>query len=154
MKELIVGTPAFEHGGLIPIENTGYGSDISPELNLENIDQQTISIAIIMDDLDHPIKRGYNHWVIWNIPVVHTIPANIPHGGTVESLSGAIQGNAFGKHRYRGPKPPFSWSHRYQFNVYTLDRLLDIPTASKKRDLLKAMEGHVLQHAVLIGHYR
>ena len=35
MKELIVTTPAFEHEGLIPIEYTGYGADISPEFNLQ-----------------------------------------------------------------------------------------------------------------------
>ena len=35
-------TPAFEHEGLIPIEYTGYGADISPELNLQNLAENGI----------------------------------------------------------------------------------------------------------------
>lgn len=153
MEKLIVHTTAFENEGLIPIEYTGYGEDISPEIQLQDIAADAKSIAIIMDDMGHPIP-AYNHWIIWNIPVMNTIPSNIPHGKTVESLSGSIQGRGYGKHRYRGPKPPSNWSHRYQFNVYTLDCVLNLIATSRKRDLLKAMEGHVLQQAILVGHYR
>jgi Raf kinase inhibitor-like YbhB/YbcL family protein len=153
MKELIVKTPAFEHEGLILIEYTGYGADMSPELHLHNISEDAKSIAIIMNDVGHPMP-AYNHWIIWNIPVAETIPANIPHGKTVESPAGAVQGRGYCKHRYSGPKPPFSWSHNYQFDVYTLDCILDIPAKSKKRDLLNAMEGHILQKSSLVGHYR
>ena len=153
MKALIVKTPAFEHNGLIPEQYTGYGADISPELHLSNIDERAKSIAIIMDDMGHPIP-SYNHWVIWNIPVMHAIPSNIPHGTVVESLSDAIQGIGYGKHRYRGPKPPFNWSHKYKFNIYTLDCIFDLPHTTRKKNLLNAMDGHILQHAVLNGHYR
>ena len=153
MKELTVKSPAFEHEGLMPIDYTGYGKDISPELRLFDIDAGAKSIAIIMDDLGHPIP-AYNHWVIWNIPVMQVIPANLPHGNTIECFSDAVQGRGYGRHRYRGPKPPFNWSHRYQFTVYVLDCVLDLPSASKKRDLLKAMNGHILQQAALVGHYR
>ena len=146
-------TPAFEHEGLIPIQYTGYGDDISPELHLSNIDERAKSIAVTMDDMGHPIP-AYNHWVIWNIPVMEIIPENIPHGKVVENLSNAVQGRGYGKHRYRGPKPPFNWSHRYQFNIFILDSMLDLPASSRKRDLIKAMDGHILQQAALIGHYR
>ena len=153
MNDLIVKTPAFENEGLIPKEYTGYGADMSPEIHLSNISEQAKSIAVIMDDMGHPIP-AYNHWVIWNIPVMDIIPKNIPHGKVVESLSGAVQGCGYGKHRYRGPKPPFNWSHQYQFNVFVLDCIMNLPTGSRKRDLIKAMEGHILQQAALIGHYR
>jgi Raf kinase inhibitor-like YbhB/YbcL family protein len=153
MRELIVKTPAFEHKGLIPVDYTGRGNDISPELRLSEIDERAKTIAVIMNDMGHLIP-AFNHWVIWNIPIVKIIPANIPHGKTVETLPGAIQGRGYGKHRYRGPKPPLKSSHLYQFNVYTLDCVLDLPATSRKRDLLKAMEGHVLQQSFLCGHYR
>jgi phosphatidylethanolamine-binding protein (PEBP) family uncharacterized protein len=58
MDELIVSTPAFEHNGLIPINNTGYGVDVSPELCLNNIDKNAKSIAIIMDDMGHILQCG------------------------------------------------------------------------------------------------
>jgi len=153
MEELTVKAPAFENEGLIPEQYTGHGADMSPEMHLSNIDERAKSLAIMMDDMGHVIP-AFNHWIIWNIPVMQIIPANVPHGETVEKLSGAVQGRGYGKHRYRGPKPPFNRSHRYQFNVFVLDCVLDLPPASKKRDLVQAMEGHILQQAALIGHYK
>ncbi|HBG11507.1 MAG TPA: YbhB/YbcL family Raf kinase inhibitor-like protein, partial [Clostridium sp.] len=50
--------------------------------------------------------------------------------------------------------PPFNWSHLYQFNVYALDCLLDLPSKSRKRDLLAAMQGHILQEGSLVGRFR
>lgn len=152
-QQLIVTSPAFEHEAIIPIQYTGRGEDISPELHLSGISEQAQSLAIIMDDLGHPIP-AYNHWVIWNIPVLEILPKNIPHGASVAELGGAIQGRGYGKHRYRGPKPPFNWSHRYQFNVFVLDCLLDLPSSSRKRHVLAAMQGYILQQGSLVGRFR
>lgn len=32
MEKLIVSSPSFEQGGLIPVKYTGYGAECSPEL--------------------------------------------------------------------------------------------------------------------------
>lgn len=152
-QKLTITSPAFENEAKIPIEYTGYGADISPELHLSAIHAAAKSIAVVMDDLNHPIP-GYNHWIIWNLPMMQVIPENIPHGTHVKTLGNAVQGRGYGKNRYQGPKPPFNWSHRYRFSVYVLDSLIDLPSSSKKRDLLKAMQGHILQQGELIGRYR
>ncbi|MDR1769826.1 MAG: hypothetical protein LBS02_04210 [Hungatella sp.] len=60
----------------------------------------------------------------------------------------------YGRNNYRGPKPPFNWPHLYQFNVYALDCLLDLPGKSRKRDVLAAMQGHILQEGCLVGRFR
>lgn len=148
-----VTSPAFENEAVIPIQYTGRGKDISPELRLSTISERGRSMAVIMDDLGHPIP-AYNHWVIWNIPVMPTIPEDIPYGAHVGDLGGAVQGRGYGRNRYRGPKPPFNWSHRYRFHVYVLDCMLDLPETARKRDLLAAMQGHVLQDGSLIGRFR
>ncbi|MGL5436911.1 MAG: YbhB/YbcL family Raf kinase inhibitor-like protein [Lachnospiraceae bacterium] len=135
------------------MQYTGYGADISPELHLAEIDGRAKSLAVIMNDMGHPVP-AYNHWVIWNIPVMMTIPGDISHGAQVMELGGAVQGRGYGKNRYRGPKPPFNGSHVYQFNVYVLDCMLDLPGSSRKRALLAAMEGHILQYGCLSGRYR
>lgn len=153
MDELIVTSSGFKPGGLIPIEYTGYGADISPELSLHELSNDAVSIAIIMNDKGHPIP-AFNHWVIWNIPAASVIPGNIPHGKQVDALGGAVQGLGYGKHRYRGPKPPFRASHVYRFHVFVLDCFLDLSGASTKKGLTKAMKGHILQQAILEGHYR
>ncbi len=153
MEKLTVTSPCFEDGGLIPIEYTGYGADRSPELLLNGLSKEAVSIAVIMNDMSHPIPE-YNHWVIWNIPALNVIPGDIPHGVKVEAWSQTVQGIGYGKNCYRGPKPPFNWSHMYRFNVYVLDCFLDLPVRSRKKVLLKAMESHILQQAALTGHFR
>lgn len=150
---LTVTSPSFENEEIIPVRHTGRGEDQSPKLRLSPLHEKAISIAIIMDDIGHPIPN-YNHWVIWNLPAMEIIPENIPYGVHVDSLGGAVQGCGWGRHRYRGPKPPFNWSHRYQFNVYALDCMLDLPTGTRKRGLLEAMQEHILQYGALIGRFR
>ena len=64
---LEVTSEAFGNDGLIPTKYTGKGEDLSPPLKFGEIDVEAKTIAVIMDDLDHPLGL-YNHWVIWNIP--------------------------------------------------------------------------------------
>ena len=153
MEVLTLTSPDFAEGGLIPIVCTGHGADRSPAFCLAGLRPDAVSLAFLLDDLDHPVP-AYNHWVAWNFPPSAVFPGGIPAGEQVTALGGAVQGCGYGKHRYRGPKPPFHWSHRYRFQVFALDRMLTLPASARKRDLLAAMEGHVLQQAELTGHYR
>lgn len=68
-------------------------------------------MVITLDDLGHPLEPGYNHWVAWNIKPADCIPGGIPKGSVIETPIHIEQGIAYGKHCYRGPKPPFNWSH-------------------------------------------
>ncbi len=153
-KNLTITSTAFQNGEMIPDRYTGRGEDLSPELSFTALDEKAVSIAVVMDDLDHPIG-AYNHWVLWNVPAaVTTIPEGVEKGEAVSSLPGAVQGRSDygGKHYYRGPKPPFGM-HEYVFRVYVLDCLLTLESSAGKRELLKAMEGHILQYGTLSGLY-
>lgn len=152
-QALHVTSPAFEEGGTIPVRYTGHGEDISPELHLSPLAEGAVSLAVLMDDLDHPVP-AYSHWVVWNLPAGETIPGDIPPGEELPALGEARQGRGYGRHRYRGPKPPFNWSHRYRYAVYVLDTRLDLPAAARKKDVLRAMQGHILQQGELMGRYR
>ena len=154
MEELKLTSPAFEAGGWIPDSNSGFGEDISPELHLENMDEKAVSLAITLDDLSHPLFPGFNHWVAWNITPLNVIPAHLPKGERIERPIHAEQGSAYGRHCYRGPKPPLNWNHEYCFTVYVLDKMLSLDGNSKKKDLLSAIEGHVLQIGRLNGKYQ
>ncbi len=155
-QTLVVTSPAFLPDGKMPKQNTGFGEDASPALHIEGMPKNTVSLAITLDDLDIPFLRAYNHWAIWNIPAMADIPAGIPAGEKVLELNGAVQGMAYGKHRYRGPKqPPFIKNrHRYRFTVYALDTALSLSAAEKKPALLRAMKGHVLASGSILGTYR
>ena len=151
IPRLIVTSTAFADLGAMPDKYTGRGRDVSPALDLSDLVEGAVSVAIIMDDLDTP-KDNYTHWVIWNIPAFVHIPEGIPYGETVPELGGACQGVAYGRNRYRGPMPPFG-THRYQFHVFVLDTMLDLDSFCGKSDLLGAMEGHIVQYGTLTGWY-
>lgn len=155
MNELLITSHAFENGDRIPDRYTGKGEDISPPLEIRGVDPDAKSLAIIVDDPDVPIPFfAFTHWIVYNIPVsINEINENVPHGEIISSLGGAMQGrNTFGKTAYMGPNPPFG-THTYRFKVYSLDTMLDLKPRARKKQLVAAMKGHILQYAVLEGRY-
>ena len=110
-----------------------------------------------MDDLDIPFRGVLNHWLIWNIPKTNFIAENIPYGQNPKcEFDSAVQGAAWGKNRYRGPKQPIfiHKAHRYSFVFYALDTFLDLDSGNGKNELLKAMQGHILQTGNIVGIYK
>lgn len=154
-KTMIITSSAFTDNGFIPKRHTGFGEDISPDLRIENLPDAAVSLAIVMFDLDIPLIGKYTHWVIWNIPATDTIPENIPYGEFVSTLN-AVQGTAYGKNRYKGPKQPFfvRGTHRYEFNVFALDTSISLSSSSNAAELLSAMQSHILAQGRLTGKYK
>lgn len=143
MTELKITSSAFEHNGNIPAKYTADGEDVNPPLHIEGIPEGTQSLVLIVDDPDAPMGT-WDHWTVWNINPTDNIGEN-----TVPGTEGM---NDFKKHSYGGPSPP-SGTHRYFFKVYALDTKLDLDPDSKKADVEKAMEGHILAKGELIGLY-
>lgn len=154
MRTLTLTSPSFLEGEWIPTENSARGRDISPELHIDGICENAVSIAITMDDASHPLFPNFNHWLIWNVPVQSVIPAAISKGEKIDDLSNAIQGIAYGRHRYKGPKPPFRTIHTYRFTVYILKCSLSLSPKSRREDLFAAMEGNILQTTTLSGKFQ
>ena len=154
MKDLKITSPKFNDNDWMPDECAGYGADRSPELRLENIPEGTVSLAVLLDDLDHSVFAEFNHWVAWNIPCTDVIPGAINKGSVLEAPFHIEQGIGYGKHVYRGPKPPFNGKHRYRFQVYALDTAIQLDANSKKKDLISKMEGHILASGTLTGIYQ
>ena len=150
MERLVFQAAGIGDGGVFPPEHTGRGEDISPEFTIGNLSPDAVTLAVTLEDLDHPI-RDFTHWVIWNLPAAGTIPAAIPAGRTAEG--GAVQGRAYGLHRYAGPKPPRGSRHRYRFTVYALDARLALGPGAGKRAFLRAAEGHILQKGTLTASF-
>ncbi len=142
----------IENGGIFPVENTGRGSDVSPEFVIRNLSPGAKTIAITLEDLTHPIKN-FTHWIIWNIPAADRIKANIPAGANVPGMCEARQGIGYGFHKYAGPKPPRGKTHTYRFTVYTLDCKIELSAHSTKRAFLKKAEGHILQRGSITSSF-
>jgi Raf kinase inhibitor-like YbhB/YbcL family protein len=133
--------------GKIPKNYTCQGEEISPPLKIEGVPPESKSLVLIMEDPDAP-GITVTHWVICHLDP-NTI--EIPEGASLENA--IIGRNMFGKNKYMGPCPPRG-EHRYIFTLYALDEKLPIDSKSKKKKVLKAMEGHILAKTELIGTYK
>lgn len=139
-----IRSPEFKHNGFIPAKFTCQGDDVNPPLVIESIPEGAKTLVLIVDDPDAPMGT-WVHWVLVNMPVTGKIEEN--------SIIGKQGLNDFGRKDYGGPCPP-SGTHRYFFKIYALDSELNLGEDAGKPDVEKAMEGHMLDKAELIGLYK
>ena len=153
---LTLKSPDFVHQGEIPGQFTCDGVNSSPALSWSGLPQNTQSLVLIVDDPDAPDpaapKMTWVHWLLYNIPPTVT---ELPKAVTAGDLPpGTQQGkNDWKKTGYGGPCPPIG-RHRYFHKLYALDVLLPDLKEPDKAALEKAMAGHVLEQAELIGTYQ
>jgi Raf kinase inhibitor-like YbhB/YbcL family protein len=147
---LTLTSSAFAHGEEIPSLNTCDGADRSPALSWSRVPAGTKGLALVVDDPDAPRWGGWVHWVIYDLPPDTTALAE----GVTALPPGAREGlNDWRRTGYGGPCPPRG-RHRYFFKLYALDRLLgDLGRPTRQR-LERAMAGHVLGRAELMGTYQ
>jgi Raf kinase inhibitor-like YbhB/YbcL family protein len=144
---------AFHGGETIPREFAGDGPNKSPPLEWSGAPGATKAYALIVDDPDAP-KGTFIHWVIYDIPATQSrLPEDVAHAGAF--TDGRMQGdNDFGHRGWDGPLPPRGdRPHRYFFKLYALDAPLGLDTGASKGEVERAMEGHVLARAELVGRY-
>ena len=152
---LSLSSPSFEPGGSIPTRCTGEGRDESPPLSWQGAPKETKAFALVVDDPDVPDpaapKRTWVHWVVSDMPAS---TSSLPEGASGKAMpTGSHEGaNDGGDTGYSGPYPPRG-RHRYFFKLYALDAPTGLSEGHTKAELLKAIEGHVLDQAELIGTY-
>ena len=147
---------SFDAKGTIPTRFTCDGDDRSPALGWRGVPDGTKSFALIVDDPDAPDpaapKVVWVHWVLYNIPAD---AISLPEGVTAKKLPpGTRVGiNDWKQPLYRGPCPPVG-EHRYFHKLYALDIVLPDLGRVTKAALEKAMKGHVLGMAELMGRHK
>jgi Raf kinase inhibitor-like YbhB/YbcL family protein len=157
MSSVLLKSPAFDSGAVIPKRHTGDGEDLSPPLAWSGLPPDTRELALIVDDPDAPSPQPWVHWIISKIPATDPGIAEGVHPKPAPSFPpGAIQGkNSWGTIGYRGPAPPKGHGvHHYHFKLYALDAPLSVAAGIDKPGLLKAMQGHILAEAELVGTYQ
>ena len=136
---------AFVNGQSIPAKYSCIGKNISPPLAWTEPPAGTQSFALIVDDPDAP-GRTWVHWVLFNIqPEMRSLKEGFTAENTI-----AVGKNSSSHLSYDGPCPP-SGTHRYFFKLYALDATLSLSPGATKDQLLKAMDGHILAQAELMG---
>jgi hypothetical protein len=150
-SELKLASTAFKEGEAIPRGYTCDGANVSPPLEWTGVPKTAKTIAIIADDPDAPAGI-WVHWVLYNLPADGLgLIENTPQTETLNG--GGVQGkNDFGKIGYGGPCPP-SGTHHYFFKFYAVDLELPLKPGATKTEVEKAMEGHIVAEAQLMGTY-
>lgn len=144
---LTLKSPAFTYGAPIPARYTCDGDDRHPPLLIAGTPTGTETLALIVDDPDSPTGT-WVHWTVWNIP---RETGEIGEGAVP---SGATEGlTTFGRTGYGGPCP-HTGEHRYVWKLYALDTRLDLPPTTTADGLTRALEGHILDRAELMGLYQ
>ena len=141
---------AFQEKGIIPSRYTCEGANLHPPLEISGVPEGAKSLVLIMEDPDVPKTLRpdgmYDHWIVFDIPPETKV---IPEHAIPRGVHGK---NTQGKDAYTGPCPP-DREHRYFFKLYALDTLLELPKGSSKKQVEKAMHGHIVAEAHLMGRY-
>lgn len=146
-------SPAFRDGASIPRRYTCEGEDVSPPLAWSGAPPGTRSFALVVDDPDAPDpkapRRTWVHWVVYDLPPdVH----GLPERASVLPPGARAGRNDWGRTAWGGPCPPVG-RHRYVHKLYALDTELGELDAPSAGALGRAMRGHVLAEASLVGTY-
>ena len=159
---MTLSSPDFPDGGIIPDPFTGKVNTpgqppkaISPALTWTGTPAGTQSFVLIMHDLDVMVGKGTGdnlHWLAFNIPATATsLPQAVPNQTTLPD--GTIQprrGNTVG---YAGPGAPAPIYHHYVFSIWALDTKLNLTETATRDDVMRAMDGHVLDKGFLVGRF-
>ena len=146
-------SPVLTEGRPIPAKYSCEGDDVSPPLEWSEPPTGTAGFALICDDPDAP-GGTWVHWVLYGLPAS---ARGLPEAcATTDTLpSGGKQGvNDFRRVGYGGPCPPPGRPHRYFFHLYALDADLPLAPRATRQQLLRAMQGHILAEAQLMGTYQ
>jgi Raf kinase inhibitor-like YbhB/YbcL family protein len=155
-SKMRISSTAFAAKAEMPAKHTCQGANVSPPLAFAEVPAGAKSLALVVDDPDAPDpaapKMTWVHWVLYNLPPATTglgeavAPSALPAG----TLAGI---NDWQKPGYGGPCPP-KGRHRYFHKLFALDTVLPDLKQPTKAALEKAMKGHILAQAELVGTYQ
>jgi Raf kinase inhibitor-like YbhB/YbcL family protein len=154
-ETITLESSAFADEGRIPKTFTLDGEGISPSLSWRGVPSEAQSLVLIVEDADSPTPMPLVHALVWDLaPRDNELPAGAlasPHHiGDI----GSMGLNAFRKAEYLPPDPPPGHGpHRYEFQLFALDRRLEFARPPLRDVLVHAMWDHVIAKAVLIGVY-
>ncbi len=140
-----ISSPAFAATGRIPSAFTCDGQNTPPPLDISDVPPAVAGLVLIVDDPDSPFGT-WQHWLVWNLP------PDTSHLALPLPDSAVTGQNDFGQAAYIGPCP-HGGLHHYHFRLFALDSSLNLPPGSSRAQLDRAMTGHIIGQADLVGVY-
>ena len=162
---LKITSTAFKAGAMIPnkygCRATPSGNGINPQIAWSKVPADTVSLAIIMVDLQYAecaFEDGGSegpqfHWGLYRIPKkTKSIPKKFSSSKVSTTKNDNSQANYYGPCSCYGP-------HEYSFMVYALNTLIPKRAYGKASDLYNALttgalKGNVVAQGSLNGYYR
>lgn len=147
---LQLSSPSFEDGGRMPDRFARESGNVMPALDWHGAPDGTESYALIVEDPDAP-KGIVRHLAVAEIGRERR---GIDEGEPLDEF--IVCRNVFGEEGWGGPRPPAGDDpHHYHFKLMALDvATLPVATGDDPADLLRAIDGHVVEEAELVGTYQ
>jgi Raf kinase inhibitor-like YbhB/YbcL family protein len=143
-----VRSVAFDADSALPISCTADGVGAPPPLAFHGVPEAASSLVVLCEDPDAPFFEPYVHWLIYGMPGV---AEDIDAESQASYRSG--QNSKLELGYTPAAPPPGHGVHHYHFQVFALDRALDLEPGTGRGDVLDAMTGHVLAWGELVGTY-
>jgi Raf kinase inhibitor-like YbhB/YbcL family protein len=156
-QEVFVRSDAFENVGQIPAKFSVDGQDISPPLSWSRVPDGTQSLTLLVEDPDAPTPNPFVHWILYNLPPdLCGLPEDVRHENPAAAGGGALQGkNSNLKIGWTGMAPPKGDTpHHYHFQLFALDKRLDLEPGAGRSAVIDAMAGHVIGRGEVVGTYQ
>lgn len=142
----------------MPLRYTGLGEEICPPLGWSNIPQDAKELLLVVEDADAPLPVPITHLIVHGIPPQQgdleegSVPNSKGHWMASQQQRWRLGRNSFGSEAWLGPHPLRGHgTHRYHFQLFALDTNLTFSKPPNRRQVLRAMSGHVLAFGVLVG---
>lgn len=153
-----VTSVAMATGEYMPRDYSPDGRNLSPPLSWTDLPAGTEQLAVVCADFGAGNPPPWVHWIIYNIPAsADGLPEGLPidpDQPMPAGLEGAVHGaNGWGRENWRGPAPPGTSIHHYNFSVYALSRRLDLPAGLTREEMLAEIAPYVIGRGVMIPMY-
>ena len=152
--------PSFSDAGTIPSQFTCYaegGIDmaVSPPLQWAYAPEDTGSFVLMLTGPENHRRGSHTvafFWGRWNIPASATQLAGGQRRGVEQADGSRHMESDDGILGYDPPcAPPGAGPIHYQYKLYALDEMLDLPADATREAVLQAMDGHILRASVYYG---
>ena len=149
-------SPAFQDGEPIPARYSADADGFSPPLRWSGAPASARSLALVVEDPDAPTPQPFVHWLVYNLsPRIEGVPEHLVGEAPVALNGGAIGKSSLLRAAWAPCAPPRGdLPHHYHFQLFALDRILDLGPRAGRSALVEAIRGRAIGFGELVGTYQ
>lgn len=134
-------------GKILPLKYTCFRESVTPPLAWQGAPKGTKSFALFLEKREKE-EVLLENWLLFNIPGdAAALRGNLPRAGDPGGGM-SYAGNGYGNAGYNAPCDR-KGRHSYVFRLFALDASLPLKQGAGRDDLVRAMNGHILDAAEL-----